>query len=56
MSFWKETKRFLREVNKKLVERSPMSSIPPFNKVKEANNDPKNHIGARSAENPQDNK
>lgn len=33
--FWNSTKRFFSEVNKKLVERSPISSIPPFNKVKD---------------------
>lgn len=48
MSFWSETKRFFREVNKKLVDKSPISSIPPFDKVKKANNDPRNHIGANS--------
>lgn len=33
MSFMKSTKRFFRAVNKKLVERSPISSVYPFNKV-----------------------
>ena len=40
-------KRFFQEMNKKLVERYPLSSIPPFNKVK---GDGRNHIGAKSLE------
>jgi len=29
----KNTKRFFREMNKKLVQRNPLSKVYPFNKV-----------------------
>lgn len=49
MKFWKETKRFFSEVNKKIVERSPIASVPPFNKVKD---DGRNHVGVKREKSP----
>ena len=52
MKLKKKIKRFCRELNKKLVDRSPLSHVPPFNKVRD---DGRNHIGAKSIDenNPQ---